>query len=108
VLVFAQADATVPLSAMPHVVAGIVRPVYGANHEICWCLRYGVTLGPVGKPLDEAAEELQLRTGMLVTLFYVDESEEFEVSAVLEEDDRSPANRWRARADWNTFRRIRG
>jgi len=82
--------------------------VYGANHEICWCLRYGVTLGQVGKPLDEVAKELQLRAGMLVTLFYEDESEEFEVSAVLEEHDDTPGNRWRARADWNTFRRIRG
>jgi len=58
--------------------------------------------------LDEVAEELQLRAGMLVTLFYEDESEEFEVSAVLEEHDDTPGNRWRARADWNTFRRIRG
>jgi len=58
--------------------------------------------------LDEVAEELQLRAGMLVTLFYEDESEEFEVSAVLEEHDDTLGNRWRARADWNTFRRIRG
>jgi hypothetical protein len=58
--------------------------------------------------LGEVAEDLQLRAGMPVTLFYIDESEEFEVSAVLEEDDSSSGNRWRARADWNTFRRIRG
>ena len=43
--------------------------VYGANHEICWCLRYGVTLRQVGKPLGEVAEDLQLRAGMPVTLF---------------------------------------
>jgi hypothetical protein len=44
---------------------------------------------------------------MPVTLFYEDDAEEFEVSAVLEEHDRG-GPRWHARADWNTFRRIRG
>jgi hypothetical protein len=83
--------------------------VYGSNREVCWCLRHGVKLEQGGKPLDEVAEELQLRAGMPVTLFYMDESEELEVSAVLEEhDDGSPGNRWRARADWSTFRRLRG
>jgi hypothetical protein len=47
--------------------------------ELYWCLRYG----PTFRPLDEVAEELRLYEGMSVVLYYEDESEEFEVSAVL-------------------------
>lgn len=77
------------------------------NGPVCWCLRYGVKLGQVGQPLDEVADELNLRAGMPVILFYEDEAEEFEVSAVLEVHEGT-GPRWQARADWNTFRRIRG
>jgi len=80
--------------------------VSGKDREICWCLRYGVTPAHVGRPLDEVAEDLGLHAGMPVTLFYEDPGEEFEVSAVLEEHEGAP--RWQARADWKTFRRIRG
>lgn len=73
---------------------------------VCWCLRYGVKPGQIGQPLDEVAEELKLRAGMPVTLFYEDDAEEFEVSAVLEVHHGTGPH-WQARADWNTFRRIR-
>lgn len=77
------------------------------GHGSCWLLRYG----PERRPLDDVAQELQLRPGMVVTLFYEEElgnqAEEFEVSAVLEEHD-DPVVRWRALPDWSTFRRIRG
>ena len=74
---------------------------------ICWCLRYGVTLEQLGRPLDEVAEELQLRAGMPVTLYHIDELEEFEYCAVLELHEGT-LPRWQARADWDTFKRIRG
>ena len=41
---------------------------------------------------------------MLVTLFYEDPAEEFEVSASLELNN----GRWMALPDWNTMRRLRG
>jgi hypothetical protein len=68
----------------------------------CWLLRYGIPR----KPIDEIADELGLVHGMRVTLFYEDESEEFEVSAMLERHADS-AVRWQALPDWNTMRRIR-
>jgi hypothetical protein len=77
------------------------------NGPICWSLRYGVKPGDVGKPLDEVAELLNLRAGMPVVLFYEDAAEEIEVSGVLELTDGDHP-RWRARADWETFRRLRG
>jgi hypothetical protein len=73
------------------------------GHGACWLLRYG----PEKRHLDEVAEELGLRPGMTVTLFYEDPSEEFEVSAVLEEHD-DPVVHWRALPDWSTRRQIRG
>jgi hypothetical protein len=77
------------------------------NGPICWCLRYRLQAGDIGKPLDDVAELLNLRAGMPVLLFYEDDAEEFEVSAVLERSDNDNP-RWRARADWETFRRLRG
>ena len=71
-----------------------------------WCrlLRYG------GQPLDAVADELHLRPGMVVTLYYEeerdDQGEAFEVEAVLEQSD-DPAVRWRAWPDWTTFRTTR-
>ena len=44
---------------------------------------------------------------MLVTLFYEDPSEEFEVTGRLIEP-KDPDRRWKALPDWDTFRRIRG
>jgi hypothetical protein len=77
------------------------------GHGACWLLRYG----PLRKPLDEVADELGLRPGMVVTLFYEEEfegyAEEFEVTAVLEEHD-DPVVRWWALPDWSTRRQIRG
>lgn len=73
------------------------------GHGPCWLLRYGSER----RPLDEVASALGLRPGMVVTLFYADESEEFEVSAVLEEHE-DPAVRWQALPDWSTVRRLRG
>ena len=74
------------------------------GHGACWLLRYG----PDRRPLDEVAEELGLRPGMIVTLFYQeelgDQAEEFEVSAVLEKSDEGV--RWRALPNWGTLRRI--
>jgi len=67
----------------------------------CWLLRYGSEL----RPLDEYSDELGLKAGMPVTLYYEDSSEEFEVSATLELSDNQ---RWVANPDWATFRRIRG
>lgn len=73
------------------------------GHGACWLLCYG----PERVPLDEVATELQLRPGMVVTLFYEEKygelSEGFEVSAVLEEHD-DPTVRWRALPDWATRR----
>ena len=69
----------------------------------CWVLRYG----PDRRPLDEFADKLELRDGMLVTLFYEDPSEEFEVTGRLIEP-KDPDRRWKALPDWDTFRRIRG
>jgi hypothetical protein len=65
-------------------------------------LRYGDPL----KPLDDAAEELGLRSGMSVTLYYQDASEEFEVSAVLKRRDND-IKQWVATPDWTTIRRLR-
>ena len=73
------------------------------GHGACWLLRYG----PTRRPLDEVAQDLGLQPGMLVTLFYEDEVEEFEVTASLEEHDDS-AVRWWALPDWRTRRQIRG
>jgi hypothetical protein len=78
--------------------------VYGENGSVCWCLRYGTPL----RPLDDLAEELGLRNGMLVTLYYEDEAEEFEVSAVLVEQPATIVPRWHAQADWKTRRQLRG
>jgi hypothetical protein len=74
----------------------------GTNSDPYWCLRYGSPL----RPLDELADELDLRDGMPMLLYYEDPSEEFEVSAVLiKRDVLGP--RWHACADWNTIHRIR-
>jgi hypothetical protein len=70
----------------------------------CWCLRYGDPM----RHLDEVADELGLSEGMPVTLFYEDDSEEFEVSATLEKREASVANKWVAHPDWTTMHRIRG
>ncbi len=78
-----------------------VRPTHLAL-LLGWRLRYGSPL----RDLDEFTEELGLCDGMPVTLYYEDESEEFEVSAVLVEAATHP--RWHARADWKTRRQIRG
>jgi len=78
--------------------------VYGDNGSICWCLRYGSRL----QPLDEVAEMLGLRDGMPVILFYEDESEAFEVSAILLEQPATTTPRWHAQAEWKTRRQIRG
>lgn len=75
------------------------------GHGPCWLLRYG----PDMKHLDEMAIQLRLEPGVSVTLYHEDESEEFEVSAVLERHDEPNAwARWQALPDWNTFRRLRG
>jgi hypothetical protein len=68
----------------------------------CWCLAYGKPL----KPLDEVATELGLVSGQRVILYYEDPSEEIEVDAILQEYQGLP--KWRAVADWETLRRIRG
>ena len=74
------------------------------GHGPCWLLRYGPEL----KCLDEMATQLSLEPGINVTLYYDDESEAFEVSAVLERHDEPNARaRWQALPDWNTFRRQR-
>jgi hypothetical protein len=78
--------------------------VYGEDGSVCWCLRYGSAL----TALDDLAEQLGLREGMPVVLYYEDESEEFEVSAVLMEQTPGIVPRWHARADWQTRRQIRG
>lgn len=78
--------------------------VYGEGGSICWCLRCGSPL----QPLDDLAEDLQLRDGMHVVLYYEDPSEEFEVSAVLIEQPVGVVPRWHARADWKTRKQIRG
>lgn len=72
----------------------------GTNGEPCWCLRHD------SRPLDEVAEQLGLRDGMTVTLYYADAAEEFEVRAALIDTAESIA-RWRALPDWNTMRRLR-
>jgi len=69
----------------------------------CWCLRYGKDI----RPLDDVAEELALKDGMIVTLFYEDESEELEVDGRLEEDPKSKI-KWVAFPDWSTYRLLRG
>ena len=74
----------------------------GTDEDPCWCLRFGSPL----RPLDEVAAELNLRDGMPVLLYYEDPSEEFEVSAVLVKRG-TVVPQWRARADWDTMRRIR-
>lgn len=73
----------------------------GTNGEPCWLLRYGDQL----RPLDEVAQELGLRDGMLVMLFYADPREEFEVGATLIRSVDAPT--WRALPDWDTMVRIR-
>ena len=60
------------------------------------------------RPLDEVADGLGLRAGMPVTLFYEDDSEEFEVSATLEKREALVANKWVAYPDWSTMHRLRG
>jgi hypothetical protein len=71
------------------------------GHGACWLLRYGEDR----RLLDEVAEKLGLRDGMVVTLFYQDEYdgqvEAFEVSAVLEERDDAIV-RWWALPDWSS------
>ena len=89
------------MSVPPRIYADF-NSVYGEGCSICWCLCYGLPL----RDLDEFAEELGLHDGMPVMLYYEDESEEFEVSAVLVETTTRP--RWHARADWKTQRQIRG
>jgi hypothetical protein len=74
----------------------------GTDTDPCWCLLYGSPL----RPLDEVADDLNLRDGMPVLLYYADPSEEFEVSAVLVRRD-SLGPRWLACADWTTIHRIR-
>jgi hypothetical protein len=74
------------------------------GHGPCWLLRYG----PQKQLLDGVADQLRLEAGINVTLCYDDESEAFEVSAVLERHDEPNARaRWQALPDWNTFRRQR-
>lgn len=68
----------------------------------CWALRYG----PNRRLLGEVADELELRDGMDVILFYEDSSEEFEVAAKLVKP-LGPGYNWAALPDWDTFRRIR-
>ena len=67
----------------------------------CSCLRYGPDL----RSLEEFESELDLVTGLRVTLYYRDPSEEFEVDGILEK--HPGPNKWQAVADWDTFRRIR-
>ena len=88
---------------MPLRVYADFNSVYGEGGSICWCLRYGSPL----QPLDDFAEELRLRDGMPVVLYYEDESEEFEVSAILIEQPVGTMPRWHARADWKTRKQIR-
>jgi hypothetical protein len=77
------------------------------GHGSCWLLAYGSER----RPLDEVADQLALKAGMKVTLYYEETSpeytEEFEVDAILEEHN-DPAAHWWAKPDWNTFRRIKG
>jgi hypothetical protein len=89
---------------MPVRVYADFNSVYGDSGSICWCLRYGSP----SRPLDDFAEELRLRDGMPVVLYYEDPSEEFEVSAVLIEQPVGAFPRWHARADWETRKQIRG
>ena len=73
---------------------------FGAG--VCWLLRYRE------RPLDEQAEELNLRDGMPVILFYEDPAEEFEFDAVLEfRPDEYPTSQWVARVDESSYRLIR-
>jgi hypothetical protein len=68
----------------------------------CWLLRHQ------GKLLDEVAGTLQLNDGMSVTLYYEDEADEFEVTAVLGHiAEPGWQQMWMALPDWSTFRRIR-
>jgi hypothetical protein len=60
------------------------------------------------QPLDDFADELRLRDGMQVVLYYEDVSEEFEVSAALIEQPVGVVPRWHARAEWKTLKKIRG
>lgn len=76
--------------------------LYGEGGGTYWCLSYGSP----PKSLDDVAAELGLRNGMAVVLYYEDESEQFEVSAVLIET--TTLSRWHARADWRTRRQLRG
>jgi len=41
--------------------------VYGTDGEICWCLRYGVEPGRVGRSLDELTEEVKLHANRTVS-----------------------------------------
>ena len=68
------------MTVQPRIYADF-NSVYGEDGNTCWCLCYGSPL----RPLDDVAGELGLRDGMPVILYYEDESEEFEVSAVLVE-----------------------
>jgi hypothetical protein len=71
---------------------------------ICWCLCYGSPR----RSLDNVAEELRLRDGMHVVLYYEDPSEEFEVSGTLIEQPIGAVPRWHTRADWTTRKQLRG
>jgi len=78
--------------------------VYGEGGSVCWCLRYGSAL----KNLDDLSDELNLRHGLPVVLYYEDETEAFEVDAILLEQPTATKPRWHAQADWKTRRQLRG
>jgi hypothetical protein len=63
----------------------------------CWCLRYD------RKPLGEVAEELDLKEGQAVVVYYEDPSEEFEFDAVLSFRNEM----WQANYDQSTYRLVR-
>jgi hypothetical protein len=69
----------------------------------CWCLWYQ------DRNLDELGEELNLRDGMSVLLFYEDPSEEFEFDGTLSSfpDPASGATRWMAKPIRGTYRLLR-
>ncbi|HJW40078.1 MAG TPA: hypothetical protein VJ476_02495 [Rhizomicrobium sp.] len=71
--------------------------LYGAGP--CWCLGYGEKLDD----LESVEKELGLADGLRVVLYPGEE--DFEVTAVLEKDPL--LNKWQARPDWTTFRRLK-
>jgi len=73
-----------------------------STDDPCWCSKFGSPL----RPLEAFEAVLNLSEGMPVVLYYRDESEEFEVSAVLSKSGAG-GPQWRACADWDTMRRIR-